>query len=141
MVYDDLYHFSERPNIFRLKVDCGCWWQETPEDCIALYRGLMDSPVFGYIHDRLWVRQEHQLTFAPSPRVIAWNETDQKRIPAVWKNFVREVDRSTNGLWRLEARAFCLADATNETDMCLAYTNFFNALFENRGAFLGGILF
>ena len=135
-VYDELYHFEEKPSIFGLKVDCGCLWQETPEDCVALYRELMGSPVFCYLQDRLWFRDsDHNsaLRVLP-PRLIAWNETDQKRIPYVWNDFVQELNASSNALLQLEAKAVVLADADRETKLAGSFTNFFDAFFENHDA-------
>src|SRR5579859_4535806 len=37
-------------SIFGCEVTWGCFWQEHPEDTIELYRRLMSSPVFCYIH-------------------------------------------------------------------------------------------
>jgi len=137
-VYDELHHFEEQLSIFGLKLDCGCLWQDTPEDCIALYRELMSSPVFCYLHDRFWFRDTYHRTsllMAP-PRLIAWNETDQKRIPTVWNGFVQELKASTNVLWQLEAKALQLADATNEAAMAESFTNLFDSIFTNRSALI-----
>jgi Ca2+-binding EF-hand superfamily protein len=123
--YDELHHFEETPNIFNLKLDYGCLWQETPEDEIALYRELMSSPVFCYIHRQFWFRDSY------TPRLVAWNETDQERIPILWSSFMQELTTSSNPFWRLEAKAVCLAEATNSMKMSEAFTNFFNAIFEN----------
>ena len=137
-VYDELDHFGEKPSIFSLKLDCGCLWQDTPEDCIALYRELMSSPVFCYFHDRFWFRDSYHassLRMNP-PRLVAWNETDQRRIPLVWSNFLQELAASTNVLWQLEAKALQLADATNEVGMAESFTNLFDSIFENRSALI-----
>ena len=138
VVYDELYHFEEKSSIFGLKLDCGCLWQETPEDCVALYRELMSSPVFCYLHDRFWFRDSYHRTslFMAPPRLIAWNEADQKQIPIVWGNFVQELKASTNVLWQLEAKALQLADATNKMVMAESFTNLFNSIFENRSALI-----
>lgn len=114
--------------VFNCMVDWGAYWQETPEDSIALYRGLMASPVFSYLHGDLWLRgPEH-------PRLAAWNANDRAQAPLVWKQFVQELAASTNVLWQLEAKAFAFADATNVADLGLAFTNLYNAMFENREA-------
>ena len=136
--YDDLYHFEEIPSIFSVQLDCGCLWQETPEDCLALYRELMSSPVFCYLHDRFWFRDGYHgsaLRLLP-PRLIAWNDADQKRIPIVWGTFIGELNGSTNLLLQLEAKAVCLADSTNEAEMGGAFTNFFSTVFVNRDALI-----
>jgi len=129
VTHDELANsIEENPNIFRCKVKWGCFWQERPEDGVALYRELLSSPVFCYIHQDFWLRN------LQTPRLAAWNEDDRKRVPVVWKNFVRELDDSTNVLWELEGKALLLADADNEKKMAVAFTNFFNVIFENRDA-------
>jgi len=132
-----------KPNIFSCKLKWGSLWQETPADCITLYRELMASPVFGYIHNPLWSHRlqlpaeamdpDHRLE---PPRLIAWNEKDRQLIPVIWNNFIRELDGSTNVLWQLEAKALQFADATDERQMGLTFTNFFEALLANRDLFL-----
>jgi Ca2+-binding EF-hand superfamily protein len=131
---DELHHFEEQPSIFSLKLDCGCLWQETPENCVAIYRELMSSPVFCYLHDRFWFRDSYHnssLRVLP-PHLIAWNETDQKRIPQVWNEFVQELNASTNVLLQLEAKALQLADANSDTNLAVSFTNFFKTFFEDR---------
>ena len=57
VTHDELSNTIEEPsNIFKCGVNWGCFWQEGPEDCIALYRKLMSSPVFCYIHNGFWFR-------------------------------------------------------------------------------------
>ena len=127
-VYDELYHFEEKPSIFNCEVKWGCFWQERPEDCIALYNELMSSPVFSYIHKDLWLRD------LQTPRLVAWNENDRQRVPMVWNDFVRELKASTNVLLQLEANALAFADADSEKQMAASFTNLFNCIFENRDA-------
>ncbi|HZM04908.1 MAG TPA: CsgG/HfaB family protein, partial [Candidatus Saccharimonadales bacterium] len=123
-------HIAENPNIFGCKVTWGAFWQETPEDCVALYRELLHSPVFGYIHSALWSRGDGLL----NPRLIAWTREEQKRVPAVWNEFLLELDASTNLLWRLEAKALRTVDAPDEQTLGMTFTNFFDSIFENREA-------
>jgi Ca2+-binding EF-hand superfamily protein len=127
--HDELANtMEENPNIFRCKVNWGCFWQEKPEDEIALYRELMNCPVFSYIHEDFWLR-ELQI-----PRLAAWNENDQQRIPMVWNSFVQELNVSTNIYIQLEAKAIEFADAETELKMAVAFTNLFNGIFENSDA-------
>jgi Ca2+-binding EF-hand superfamily protein len=126
--YDELYHFEESPSIFHCQLEWGYLWQEKPEDAAALYRELMSSPVFCYIHNDLWFRE------LQSPRLTAWNEQDRKRVPTVWNDFVQELNDSTNVLLKLEAKAITLADADDEKQMAASFTNLFNCFFENRDA-------
>jgi hypothetical protein len=124
--YDDLATaMDENRNIFRCEVSWGCYWQEKPEDTIALYRELIGSPVYCYIHSDFWLRE------LQTPRLVAWNESDERRIPLLWSNFVAELDQSTNLLGRLEARALALADAGSDPEVAVAFTNLFQTIFEN----------
>ncbi|MDB6112533.1 MAG: Calcium-binding EF-hand-containing protein, partial [Pedosphaera sp.] len=130
--YDDLHQFEERANIFKCKVEWGCFWQEKPEDCVALYRELMSSPVFRYVHNGLWIRELQQ------PRLTAWNEADRQRLPLVWNNFLQELNSSTNLLLRLEAKAFKFADAQNDQELAAAFADFFDSMMTNREALVAG---
>jgi hypothetical protein len=117
---------GRNPNIFDCMVNWGCFWQESPEDCVMLYQQLMKSPVFSYIHVAFWNRDVIQ------PRLIAWNKEDKQRIPHVWKDFTTKLNQSSNVLWQLEARAIAMADANNEARLGMAFTNFFTDLFANQ---------
>ena len=84
------------PNIFSCMLAWGSLWQETPEECIALYRELMASPVFGSTHHILWGRSvEAPMVVNPfgdsfePPRLVAWNERDRAGLPLVWDGFIR----------------------------------------------------
>ena len=119
VTYDDLYHFEEKPSIYGLKVEGGCLWQETPEDTLALYRELMASPVFRYLHERFWFRDaDHSSTRLPSPpRLVAWNNADKKRLPDLWQRFVTELKESPDVFLQMEARALRLADTDRLSEM------------------------
>jgi hypothetical protein len=130
--HDKLFYTTEEvPDIFKCQVNWGCFWQEKPEDTMVLYRRLLGSPAFCYLHEDLWYRDLLQ------PRLVAWNETDQKRLPEVWNSFLNELLLSTNVLWQMEARALRLADtkAQDERELTDAFTNFFDAFVENRAVF------
>jgi hypothetical protein len=127
VTHDELGHtMDEHPNIFRCKVDWGCYWQETPEDTIAMYRQLMSSPVFCYLHQHLWLRPPER------PRLVAWNEEDRRGLRLVWDKFVAELKNSSDVNLQLEADAFAVADAGNEQKLAVTFTNFFNNLMANR---------
>jgi Ca2+-binding EF-hand superfamily protein len=113
---------DDHSNIFRCAVDYGCFWQERPEDTIALYRELMSSSVFAYLHQYLWRRPMER------PRLVAWNDADQRNIPAVWGQFIRELENSSNVSLQLEAKAFAVADAPTDKQQAVAFTNFFDSL-------------
>ena len=120
------YTAGRNTNIFRCEVNWGCFWQETPEAGVALYRELMESPVFSYIHVNLWLRERAR------PRLVAWQESDRQRIPVVWRNFTDELERSTNVLLQLEARALTMAAANDDATLGQAFTNLFDAVWDNR---------
>jgi hypothetical protein len=127
--HDELSNtMEEQPSIFKCEANWGCFWQDQPEGCLALYRELMSSPVFCYLHDNFWLRD------LQTPRLVAWNDDDRRRLPQLWQEFLLELDASTNVLCRLEARALSLADADNDTRLANAFTNFFNRIFENQAS-------
>ena len=129
---DELVNFMEPyTNIFLTEVKWGCFWLETPEDDLALYRKLMESPVFCYIHSALWLRKPGL------PRLVAWQTKDRQRIPALWEAFLDKLGRSTNILLQLETKALVMADAKSDVSIGQAYTNLFNCIFENRDALVG----
>jgi Ca2+-binding EF-hand superfamily protein len=121
---------ADAPNIIACKVAWGGFWQEKPEDAVALYREQMSSPVFCYIHSGFWFRE------LQSPRLVAWNKSDQRRIPVVWDNFIRALNDSTNILLRAEAKAVRLVDARNDKELTVSFNDFFDTIFANRGAFV-----
>ena len=112
VTYDDLYHFEEQPSIYGLEVEGGCLWQEKPEDTLALYRELMASPVFRYLHERFWFREGNSICSLPRlpGRLVAWNKADQNRLPDLWQRFVTELKESPDVFLQMEARALRLAD-------------------------------
>ena len=114
------------PSIFNCEVAWGCLWQETPEDCIALYRELMNSPVFCYIHNQFWQRQ------AAFNHVIGWTEEDNKRASRVWSGFVQELNNSTNVLLRMEAKALLMTDAQSSEQAQSARNALFEIVRSNR---------
>lgn len=129
--HDELGHtIGEDPNIFKCKVNFGCFWQERPEDCVALYRELMSSPVFCYIQKDFWIRK------LQSPHLAAWNAEDRKRIPQVWSDFVNELSASTNVLLQMEAKALEFADAATDKEMEAASDALFTMMFANKEVFV-----
>lgn len=158
VTYGDLYHFQEKPSIYGLKVEGGCLWHEKPEDTLALYRELMASPVFRYLHERFWFREGNSICSLPRlpERLIAWNEADQKRLPDLWQRFIAELKESPEVSLQMEARALRLADvkfsdmnkpfesraaseaafrAANQTydkELISAFTDFLDAFVTNR---------
>jgi len=136
-VYDELAFTvgedgGRNPNIFSCEAKWGCFWQETPDDCVALYRKLMSSPTFCYLHEKFWFPSEYDRYRLRLPRLVAWNEEDRERIPTVWHQFIQELDDSSNLLLQLEGKALKLADSDGETAMAESFTNLFESMVENR---------
>lgn len=109
--HDEIYHdFHERSfnysgevkNFFELELQNARFWQDRPEDSLAQYRTLMESPLFVLIHKDLWLPEEEG---DGAPRLMAWNAEDQKKIPQLWRGFITELDNSTNHFLRMEAEA------------------------------------
>jgi hypothetical protein len=127
--HDELcYTVGNWPNLFQCEVKWGYLWQETPEDTVALYRQLMGSAAFCYIHSGFWLRD------LQAPRLTGWDDASRQRIPAVWKAFMRELDGSSNLLERLEAKALALADADTQSTLDGAFANLFEAMIQNSEA-------
>ena len=125
--YSDVTRYvSDGKNVLQCEVEWGCFWQETPEDCLSLYRDLLKSPAFCLIHRSFWTRPPQQ------PRITAWNERDRRRLPEVWAGFLQELNQSTNLLWRMEARALTFAVAPTQAEQGTAFTNLFNLISENN---------
>jgi TolB-like protein len=111
-IHDVLYHsLGEDNSLFKCQTRYGCFWQEQPEDCLALYCKLMSSAAFSYLHGD-FVSRELQ-----SPRLAAWSNEDRQRAPEVWRRFMLELNRSTNPICQIEARFLELADLTKEADL------------------------
>jgi hypothetical protein len=135
---------GKNPNIFTCELQWGSLWQEKPEGCISLYRDLAASPAFCYIHNIFWSHRVDWLLevmgldhhFEP-PRIVAWNEEDQKRIPAIWGSFIQELNDSTNVLWRMEAQGLARADATNDEAKKAAVDNWWNLVRSHREELVG----
>jgi hypothetical protein len=94
--------------IFECATKWGCFWQDRPENEIALYRELMTTPPFYCGLSGLWTGK---LDF---PRLAAWNPEDEKRVPAVWRSFMDELSASTNYFYRMEAKALACDDAKTD---------------------------
>ncbi len=101
--YDAGPALAHSTNIFQTLVAWGPFWRETPDDCVGLWRTLMSSPVFSFIHGPFWVRKHDQ------PQVLAWTPADRARAHGVWQSFVSELAASTNFLHRMEAKALEVA--------------------------------
>jgi TolB-like protein len=125
----ELYHaLREQTTVFGLMTAWGCFWQESPEETVRMYRRLLGSDAFCYLHDKLWRRELLQ------PRLVAWTEGERQSIPSRWEAFVGELGASTNLLWRLEGHALALTDISDESQLGIAFTNFFEEILTNRDA-------
>jgi TolB-like protein len=129
--HDELYRYSEPgENIFKCKLLWGPLWQETPEDIITLYRGLMSSDVFCCIHKDFWFRNlQHQ-------RLPVWKREDTDRLKPLWNRFVQELENSTNSFLKLEGKSVRLAQVNNSQEMEDGYKSLVSLLFDSREAIL-----
>ncbi len=130
--HDELAHtMDESANIFSCMLNWGCFWQERPEHTLELYRRLMASPVFCYIHDEFWKRDAFR------PRLVAWNDEDRKRISQVWKVFSDELNASTNLLWRMEAKALTAWETKDKALAERARQEWWSLVRSNRAELVG----
>ena len=106
---------EKKSDILNCEVSWGCFWQETPEDCVAMYRDLMGNPTFEKIQSGLWTRA------LLSPRMVAWNEAGLNHITNVWENFIQELSTSTNPILHLEGKAFKYRNANGEEDVAAGW--------------------
>ena len=88
---------TEGSSIQLCKVQWGCFWQERPEETLALYRQLISTPVPGsvpVVGD--WIRQRILSADNDSdvglrlPPLAAWRAEDRSRLPGLWERFRRE---------------------------------------------------
>lgn len=118
---------EEGLNFFRCKVNYGCFWQERPEDCVTLYRELVSSPMFAYIHDGLLYRQPE------SPRISTWNQQDEGYASELWRRFVQELVNSTNSIIvQIEGRFLQFVDAQSSEEVAESFNGLFDTIFTNR---------
>ncbi len=130
--HDELAHtMGEYPNMFSCMAEWGCFWQERPEDTLALYRKLMESPVFCYFHSVFWDRG------VLHPRLVEWDERDRQRLPRLWDDFTRELGSSTNLLLQMEAKALARADAPDEESAKKAEREWWGIVRSNRAELVG----
>jgi hypothetical protein len=103
---DTLSEMLERqPSLFQCLLTWGAFWQDRPEDMVAVYRQWMGSPAFSLVHQWFWARHP------ANPRLVSWNAGDRGRVAALWKGFRSELGQSTNVLLRLEAKALEIDEA------------------------------
>ncbi|PWU16768.1 MAG: hypothetical protein C5B50_12755 [Verrucomicrobia bacterium] len=95
---------QHQETLLKYKIDFGCLWQESPEDCVTFYRKLLTNSSFLPMNGRLCYRPPAR------PRLTAWTAADKKRMPVVWSRFLNDLTASTNLFWPLEAKCFKVAD-------------------------------
>ena len=110
-------------NFNRCLAAWGCFWQENPEECAAVYQKLKMTFAFDDLEEAFCSRGLEQ------PRLTAWAAQDRKRIPRVWKDFVRQYGRGFNfarevpyDFGRLEAAGL------NEEEIIAQYSEYWTAL-------------
>jgi hypothetical protein len=100
--------FLDSRAIFESTVKWGCFWQDRPEDTIALYRELMTTPQFQCGMSGLWAGEPG------FPRLVVWNLEEKNRAQAIWRAFQDELGASTNLWFRIQAKGLACAHARTE---------------------------
>ena len=124
------FYYQEYRDIFSCELDWGSFWQETPEDCIANYKKLMESPNFIPIHERFWLRD------LINPPLTAWKQENRARVSNVWKFFVAELDSCSNVCFQLEGRSLEMADAETDSAATNAFYNLTKIIYSNLDLFV-----
>ena len=119
------FSFGEYRDIFSCELQWGVFWQETPDDCIAMYQRLMASPNFSSIHTHFWLRS------LMNPPVTAWSEENRSRVLTVWKSFVADLNSNSNVRFQLEGRSLVLADAETDEAATNAFNNLKQTIYSN----------
>ena len=122
----DLFFYGKRelflepePELAHIEAGAGMFWQDTPEQCLAVYRKYTSA---GRIPA---LRRYFGHGF-----LAGWNSQDQQRAPALWHNFIQELCSSTNALPKIEGYFMKFADAEPERQEQEAQA-FFNVVIEN----------
>ncbi|MEI6074388.1 MAG: hypothetical protein WCS94_02365 [Verrucomicrobiota bacterium] len=106
--FSNLRDFKTDLAIFECMVKWGCFWQDRPEDTVALYRELMTMPPFMNGMMGLWPFS------AGTPRLAVWSPEDRNRASTIWRAFQDELGASTNYLIRLQVKGLVCAYAKTE---------------------------
>lgn len=109
------------PNLFAARVEYGPFWQDSPDECVELYRDLMKSPLYACYHERVWL---HNLGL---PHIIPWNRNGQ-RTASAWNGFIQELKASTNVVLALEGKAMETWDSHTVGEMEQNYAGFMDSL-------------
>ncbi len=82
--------FDQPHNLHWVKYRYGVFWQEKPEDTIAMYRQMLGSPVREMLLDEIAGRQ------GESPNLIDWQKDDPASLTQKWQKYTGEMMASTN---------------------------------------------
>jgi curli biogenesis system outer membrane secretion channel CsgG len=97
----DLDRFYEGTNIFATVGSYGAYFDETPEDTLAIYRLLISGDAFPYI------RQEILAVNGRYP-MMGGKITTRRRASELWPRFVDELRNATNAILAVEGELFGL---------------------------------
>jgi hypothetical protein len=119
---------GSQPNLYRCMAQWGCFWQDTPDDCIAIYRELIGSPAYAYLNSTLWFRN------LQAPRITAWDDTARRTAAQKWRDFTADLAASTDARIRVEGKMLILADATvsQPNELESAFNELFATILTNR---------
>jgi hypothetical protein len=102
---EDGLRLEDHPSLSEVALGLGGYWQETPEECLEMYRQYARSDML------------HQLRrYFVLPTLIAWRQEQQQRIPELWKGLVGELCESTNALIKLEGVFMLVAEARTDAE-------------------------
>ena len=108
----------------------GCFWQDTPADCVRMYRALLGSPAFSQFHGALRFREPQ------APRIAIWQDQDETTAAEAWGAFVTELINSTNVYQRIEGLAFRVLDDKDPAAMEPGVMELWSTILAGREALL-----
>lgn len=112
----------DSPNLATIEAGGGTFWCETPEQGVELYRELA--------HKGFLSRQRRVLRHD----LIGWTVEDEKRAPAIWREFIQEVCSSTNPVTQVEGFYQAFAAAKTDREYVECAQRLFKAAVDNAPA-------
>jgi hypothetical protein len=108
-------------NFLSIKAQSGRFWWETPEEELAMYRGIVDAGLFYRVRRRFPGN-------AANAVLAGWNWENRKRIPVLWEGFIRELEESTNASTRIDGLYLRCVDAWSIDELGQALSRLTNAI-------------
>jgi hypothetical protein len=124
------------PSIIACIAEQGGLWQETAEDGFALYRRLMDSPLFCLMPREFWSARRTW----PSAHLACWDGRSESQLRTLWSNKLSAFAASTNLVLSLNAQALLCVDKYDEASLPAAFRALLDRLLTHREALMSGSL-